>query len=321
MWGWTVLLGGLLATQAPVAQDDSPAVRAHSLEVLVRRIDHYVDPSKKPAIVRWLTLERERLLKIEDREQFIQALNAGLLETSGDKHLSIFFRGPNPPAADDLELGTFGIGRAELLPDGVAYLEVNGFSNSPQSIAAVDRAMSRLSGARALILDVRRNGGGGEVSFQRLLGHFFPERTEITAIEWRQCAPPPADRPDACVQTAPRLERRFTNAPASPVFPTQPILVLVSKESFSAAEAIAHELQSQGRATIVGERTPGGGNPSAGMDLESDYVVIMPIGRGIALNGTSFEGSGVAPDIEVDSGRALEAALAEIAASPRPASG
>ncbi len=288
------------------------AVRAHSLDVLVRRIDHYVDPSKKPAIVQWLESERERLLKIDERRRFIEALNAGLRQTSGDKHLSIFFREPGTPAADDVELGTFGIGKAELLPGGIAYLELSGFSNAPESVAAVDAVMSRVSGARALILDLRRNGGGGEVSFLRTLGHFFPERTEITSIEWRQCAPPPPDRSDACVHVAPRLERRFTDAPPSPAFPTQPILVLVSQESFSAAEAIAHELQSQGRATIVGERTPGGGNPSAGMDLESDYVVIMPIGRGIALDGTSFEGSGVVPDISVAASRALEAALAKI---------
>ena len=321
MWGWTMVIGGMLASQAPAGQDDSQAVRAHSLSVLVRRIDHYVDQSKKPAVVKWIASERERLLRIEGRQQFIEAVNAGLRQASGDKHLSLFFREADAPAADDVELGTFGIGKAELLPGEVAYLELNGFSNAPESVAAVDGVMSRLSGARALILDLRRNGGGGEVSFLRTLGHLFPARTEISSIEWRQCAPPPPDRPDACVQIEPRLERRFTNAPADPAFPTQPIFVLVSKESFSAAEAIAHELQVQGRATVIGERTPGGGNPSAGMDLESRYVVIMPIGRGIALNGTSFEGSGVAPNVPVDAARALETALARIgSAASQPSS-
>ena len=290
-------------------------MRAHSLDVLVRRIDHYVDQSKKPAIVSWLRAERDALLRIADRDAFLKALNAGLYKASGDKHLSVFLRGPEPPPADDPAAGSYGIGKAERLAGGAAYLEVTGFSNAPESTAAVDRAMAKLEGAPALIIDLRANGGGGETSFLRLLGHLFPARTEISAIEWRECAPPPADRPDACTQVAPRLQRRFTDVPPRPAFPTQPVFVLVSGKSFSAAEAVAHELQVQKRALVVGERTPGGGNPSAGMDLESDYVVIMPIGRGRPLSGPSFEGIGVTPDIAVPA----ELALSEAAESAKTA--
>ena len=312
----SLLLATAAAAAEPAAAPDL-AVRAHSLDVLVRRIDHYVDQTKKPEIVSWLKAEREALLRIADRDAFLKALNAGLYKTSGDKHLSVFLRGPEPPPADDFSAGTYGIGRVERLAGGAAYLEVTGFSNAPESVAAVDRAMARLEGAPALILDLRTNGGGGETSFLRLLGHLFPSRTEIGAIEWRECAPPPADRPDACTQVAPRLQRRFTDAPPKPAFPTQPVYVLVSAGSFSAAEAAAHELQVQKRAMIVGERTPGGGNPSAGMDLESDYVVIMPIGRGRPLSGPSFEGIGVAPDIAVPADLALAEAVAFAARAKR----
>lgn len=285
-----------------------PATRARSYDVLLRRIDHYFDQSKKPAIITRLKEKREQLLAIKDSDAFLTELNADLFAASRDKHLSVFLKGPNPPAADDPSLGTYGVGKVERLPGGLAYVELTGFSNAPESVAAIDAALARVTGAPALILDLRNNGGGGETSFMRLLGHFFPARQEITAIEWRECAPPPPDRPDACTQIAPRLQRRFTDAPEKPLFPTQPIYVLVSKGSFSAAEAIAYELQAQGRAKVIGEQTGGGGNPSAGMDLESDYVVIMPIGRMVPVSGAGWEGVGVKPDIAVAADKALDAA-------------
>jgi hypothetical protein len=312
MIGKSLALLALLITASPSpAQPKAPdgATRAHSFDVLIRRIDHYVDPGRKAAIVTRLRRDRETLLALQDNDAFMAALNKSLYEASNDKHLMVFLKGPNPPRADDASLGTYGIGKIERLAGGVAYLEVSGFSNAPESRGAVDRAMASVADAPALVLDLRNNGGGGEVSFGRLLGHLFAERKELGSIEWRQCAPPPPDRPDACDQVAPRLERRFTDPPPRPAFASKPVYVLVSRGTFSAAEALAHELQGYRRATIVGERTGGGGNPSAGMDLESEFVVIMPIGRGKPINGTGWEGVGVRPDVETPADEALQRVL------------
>jgi C-terminal processing protease CtpA/Prc len=82
--------------------------------------------------------------------------------------------------------------------------------------------------------------------------------------------------------------------------------------SFSAAEALAFELQAKRRATIIGEATGGGASPSPGMDLESDYVVIMPIGRMRPVDGRTWEGKGVMPDIATPAGNALTAAQSEV---------
>lgn len=307
-----IITAALLAATpaaAQVAPSLPQATRAHSYDVLIRRIDHYVDPSKKLPIVAALQADRARLLAIGDEAAFVTALNQLLLATSGDKHLSIFRKGPQPPEADREE-ANFGIARAAIDDSEIGHLTLNGFSNHPDSRAAVDAAMAKLAPARALIIDLRDNGGGGEVSFRRLLGHFFARETPITAIEWRECAPPPAERPDACAHIAPRLERRATDQPAKPAFATKPVYILVSARSFSAAEAFAYELQAHARATVIGERTPGGGNPSAGMDLESELIVIMPIGRMRPVVGKGWEGVGVAPDIPVSADEAMARATA-----------
>ncbi|HSX56056.1 MAG TPA: S41 family peptidase, partial [Sphingomonas sp.] len=89
----------------------------------------------------------------------------------------------------------------------------------------------------------------------------------------------------------------------------------------SAAEALAFELQAHRRGVVIGERTPGGGNPAVGMDLESELIVVMPIGRMVPARGGVWEGKGVIPDIEAP---ALEApatalALARLKPSTPPA--
>jgi hypothetical protein len=304
----------------PEAAPLSAETRARSFDVLLRRIDHYVDPAKKPKIVAALSQARERLLAMPSEAAFLVETNKLLISVSGDKHLTLFRKGPLPPAADRPETN-FGIARAAIDQDRIGHLVLDGFSNHPDSRAAIDKAMADVASARALIIDLRANGGGGEVSFRRLLGHLFPAATELTAIEWRQCAPPPADRPDACTHAAPRRERRFTDQPSSPAFAERPVYVLVSRASFSAAEALAFELQAHRRGVVIGERTPGGGNPAVGMDLESELIVVMPIGRMVPARGGVWEGKGVIPDIEAP---ALEApatalALARLKPSTPPA--
>ena len=306
------------AGQQPEAQPSPlPAdIRAHSFDVLVRRIDHYVDPAKQPAIVAALRSARDRLLAMPSEAAFLVETNKLLITVSGDKHLTLFRKGPLPPAADRPETN-FGIARAAIDGDRIGHLVLDGFSNHPDSRAAIDKAMADVASARALIIDLRANGGGGEISFRRLLGHLFPAATELTAIEWRQCAPPSAGRPDACTHVAPRIERRFTDQPALPAFPERPVYVLVSRASFSAAEALAFELQAHRRGVVIGERTPGGGNPAVGMDLESELIVIMPIGRMVPAQGGVWEGKGVIPDIDIP---ALEApAIALALARRKPA--
>jgi C-terminal processing protease CtpA/Prc len=132
-------------------------------------------------------------------------------------------------------------------------------------------------------------------------------------IRMRRCAPDPAD-PEGCVQDGSRdVLERYADAVAAPAFPTQPVYVLTSGGTFSAAEAVAYDLQAEGRATVVGEATGGGANPSIAMDLGPWFTVIMPIGEARhPATGTNWEGVGVRPDVAVPADEALAEALRRI---------
>jgi hypothetical protein len=325
----------VLAQEAPdAAVATRPAItlehRRRALDVLDRRLAHYVMAERTPAIRARLAERREVYLAIEDPEAFRQAVNADLLAVSGDKHLQVWVEarsrdeaiaeGP-PPTMEQMaveEAGDgWGVREARVLDGGVAWLDLARFSGHPDAGAAIDAAMARLAGARALVIDLRRNGGGGEVALRQLMGHLASELMRLEDIQFRRCAPNPAD-PEDCVQDGSRdVAERFANRVERPAFPTQPIWVLVGPGTFSAAEAVAYGLQATGRATVVGEITGGGANPSIAMDLGPWFTVIMPIGEARhPATGTNWEGVGVQPDVEVPADRAPEEALRLAGAIP-----
>jgi hypothetical protein len=91
-----------------------------------------------------------------------------------------------------------------------------------------------------------------------------------------------------------------------------PLYILISGQTFSAAEAFTYALKHLGRATVVGTRSKGGGHPVEFVRLvRADLVVAMMVPNAKSLNqitGTSWEGVGVAPDVEVRASRALTTA-------------
>lgn len=297
--------------------------RTRALDTLDRRLAHYVLQERAPAIRARLAERRAAWLEIADPEAFRQAINADLLAVSGDRHLQVWIEprsrdeviaeGPPPTmeqmSAEEARTG-YGVREARKLDGGVAYLDLAYFSGHPDSVAAIDAAMDRLRGARALIIDLRRNGGGGEAAFRRLMGHLAPEPLHLGEIHLRRCMPDPAD-PEGCVQDGTRdVQVMMADAPASPAFPVQPIYVLTSRDTFSAAEAVAFDLQVEGRGVVVGESTGGGANPSIAMDLGPWFTVIMPIGVGVHPKApANWEGVGVQPDVPVAADLALEEAL------------
>lgn len=304
-----------LAASPSRAEPLSRAEAELTLDVLERRMQHYALGSATPSIIAALRRERAALINLNDAERFRSAVNALLLQTSGDKHLSLW---PTPPidptttpvSPEEMEAaGNYGVEIVRRLPGNVGYLKLTHFSGSPMAVEAIDDAMALLSRTDALIIDVRWNGGGGPVAGSRLMGHLFRDRVELGGILWRRCAPPPPTEPDLCEQIEPELERRWADAPAAPRYVDRPVYVLTSAETFSAAEALAYDLKQEGRAVLVGQTTKGGGNPGGLMDAGPRFSVIMPTGVGVhPRTGTSFEGGGVAPDVEAAPDVALDVA-------------
>ena len=94
---------------------------------------------------------------------------------------------------------------------------------------------------------------------------------------------------------------------------SQPVYILTSARTFSAAEAFGYCLQSRKRAAVIGEVTGGGAHrvkvrewPKWGIGLS------LPNTRPInPITKTDWEGTGVKPDIKTEAAEALRIAHLE----------
>ncbi len=248
-----------------------------------------------------------------DSKAFAEALSQDLRTLGSDSHFFVGydpdFRAPPPggmPDAETLEAMRretlsrgFGIDSVKRLPGNVGYLELRGFGPTAMVGAAISGAMTVLSGTNALILDLRRNGGGEPETVAYLMSHFFAAGDERHLN-------------DLYFRSGDKTRQYWTSAAVGPRY-IRPVYVLTSERTFSGGEECAYDFQTQKRAKIVGETTGGGANPGDGYAIGKGYAAFIPNGRAInPITKTNWEHVGVKPDIAVPAADAQKVAHAAI---------
>ena len=76
----------------------------------------------------------------------------------------------------------------------------------------------------------------------------------------------------------------------------EPLVVLVNRDSASAAEITTAALRDYHRATVVGEKTFGKGSVQVDFPLPDGADLHLTVERWYGPNGESIEGRGIAPD-------------------------
>ena len=200
-----------------------------------------------------------------------------------------------------------------ILPGGIGYIEFNDFVTGEAAVEGVRAALADFAGAdvRGIIMDLRYNGGGSERTLQRIAGMFVANGSRlVTAVE----------------QDGTRDVARSLGAP---VAGQQPLVLLTSPATGSAAEIFAQAMRDLGRATVVGSQTAGCVNGGFVLGLLDTSGIFISVGEVLSgPNEVPLEGVGVTPDVRVDlsiddlvNGRdpQLEAAIALLEQQNRPA--
>ena len=91
-----------------------------------------------------------------------------------------------------------------------------------------------------------------------------------------------------------------------------PVMILQNRYSASAAEVLASSLQTQKRATIVGEVSYGKGSVQSVIPLNNEQAVKLTVAHYLTATGKPIEKIGVQPDVRLlgDEGRWEQQALA-----------
>jgi len=231
---------------------------------------------------------------------FASRLTDDLRSIAHDKHLSVQAAGAPPLLLTQPPHSEAGVVRADRLSGDIGYIEVASFPPPQIFKPVIDRAMQALVGSRALIIDVRRNTGGSPASVAYLVSFLLPQgqRTPINDVISRKPSTTTFER------------HRFTRAPTPVSFDGKPLYVLTSAKTFSGGEEFAYDVQSLKVATVIGETTGGGANPTGSVNLGFGYSALIPFGRAEnPITKTNWEGRGVAPDLDTRAPDALAVAL------------
>jgi retinol-binding protein 3 len=227
-------------------------------------------------------------------------LTGDLASVLHDKHVRVFYFGqPDaprpaiPPQPPDRDM-TYGLAKVEHLSGNVGYIDLRGFVRaSPDSARVLDAAMDAVASSDALILDLRRNGGGDPRSVARVLSHLLPPNTHLNDFIGK----------DGSVQSS----ESTVALPAPPI--GAPVYVLTSPQTFSGGEECAYDLQALKRGTLIGAVTGGGANPGGIVRIDAHFEIFVPDARPRnAVTMTNWEGTGVTPDIAVPPDEALASA-------------
>lgn len=204
---------------------------------------------------------------------------------------------------DEKDVVTF-----KQLQDRIGYIRISGFC-SKLCIKELKQALSNLRDCQGYILDLQDNNGGCvDIAFEAFAmfcpqGDFVSMRgtsaAESCPEKWYLEKDTALIECDQEVVKSLRLPNYTGN---------KPLVVLVNKNSRSAAEMLAGALQDNGRAILLGKQTFGKGIVQRVWDLPDNTSVKISSAYYYLPLGRAIHGVGVKPDITVDSEPLLDKA-------------
>ncbi len=278
-----------------------------SISSLLNQYYVFPDVAKKIAVQLKEEYAQGRFNNLKTEEEFAEKVNLEMKSIAHDLHLRFSLAGGSISTGTNRrkalnynyqivnDIREFGFFRTGKMNNGIGYLEILGFPPLDSAKKSIDAAMDDLTDSKALIIDVRRNGGGVPVTIRYVCSYFFEKPTHINSIYWRYL-----DKTVDFITLEKVDGRKMVDVP---------IFVLTSSFTVSGGEEFAYNIQTQKRGVLIGEVTAGGANPSDVFSVEN-FRLSIPTGRAInPITKKNWEGIGVQPDVEIEAARALESAF------------
>ena len=193
------------------------------------------------------------------------------------------------------------------LENDVAYVAVNTF-NDTNVVADFQTALPDLYDARALIMDIRRNGGGNSNNGYRIAAYLTDDTLQTSRWSSRQHV--------AVYKEWGRWNENYAEyadmeawldggthggvPPANAERLIVPTAVLQGHDTFSAAEDFLVAVDAIPHVTTVGQATGGSTGQPLRVDLPGGGRAAICAKRDTFVDGREFVGSGVRPDVQIE---------------------
>lgn len=175
---------------------------------------------------------------------------------------------------------------ANRTPEGLGYVRLFGFSRGAGDQLRDEVKELTEAGAEGIILDLRDNGGG-----------LFSEGVSVASVFIEE---------GEIVSYKERSEQEVVYDAQGDAFEDVPLVVLVNEGTASASEIVTGALQDTNRAVVVGTNTYGKGSVQEVLPLADASALKLTIGAYFTPEGQKINGTGIEPDVEVDSDPATQ---------------
>jgi hypothetical protein len=285
-----VALAATAEAQVIIQKDSAPlAIDAAACDAVIDAVlkaldEEYVFPETAAKMIKAIRKRQadKDYSEVKTGQELARLLTEHLQEVSKDKHLRVMCstdklpkppndNGPTPEMREKRRQMALkwnaGYRTVERLGGNVGYLALDGFGGAEAAAEPAAAAMNFLANTDALIIDLRRNGGGSPDGVALLCSYFFDDKpVHLNSLYWRK-----GNRTEEFWTRRELAGKRYTG---------KDVYVLTSARTFSGAEEFAYNLQTQKRATIVGETTGGGPTPAApGRWTTTSSCSCRPAGR------------------------------------------
>lgn len=266
-------------------------------------------------------IKSREILQISDRKVLASVLTAGAQGALNDPRLSVSYephfapltlQGPSSlPTEQQLRLLRNSI-KLDVLDNDVGYLRVDRIIDEEVLVKfgalLRENIWDRAAQTTSLIFDLRFSTAGG-LSGVPFIVSYFSEPQPLIQIGSVY------DRP---TNTTTELWTR-SPARAKKYGGKKDVVVLISRRTAGAAEAVAYTLKHLRRAIVVGERSAGAPVKAQKFRIAgSDFYVTVPVARFLSpITGKSWEVSGVSPTVNVATRETLAKAQAFLAVRSR----
>src|SRR5262249_946384 len=224
--------------------------RAEVLNGVLKKLnDHYIFPDKAHEMEKPIRPARQKKKEnksITRASPLAETLTKHLQEVSHDKHLRVMYRREplpkpreTPPSPEERQQmrarmgkNNFGFEKVERLEGNIGYLDLRGFMEAEAAGETAAAAMGFLANTDALIIDVRKNGGGSPGMVALLCSYLFDGPPKhLNSLHWRRSG-------------GEEIQQWWT-LPYVPgkKYVGKDVYVLASKRTFSAAEEFTYNLQ------------------------------------------------------------------------------
>ncbi len=169
---------------------------------------------------------------------------------------------------------------SRMLENDIAYIRITGFKENTSYQYNVELKKCLEDGAKAIIFDLRNNGGGLVSACSECLDPLLPEG-DIAIAEFK-------DGSSEVICKSDSLELDL------------PMAVLVNENSASAAELFAAALRDFDKAVLVGKNTFGKGIMQNTYNLDNGGGLRLTVAKYRTVKSECYHGVGLAPDYEAD---------------------